>query len=476
MSLVHRLLAHGWLVLVACSSLLALQVAYVFAYAVSNDAPDYYVVEYPDTRDYKELAAKDLTDIEGLKDFRTWGYPLFLKVYQSIFPNYLWLPWVHLVFHVAGVLVLYAGLRQVGFSSLAAVLVCLPSMFADLITHQLALHDVLTEAVGHALLLTTFGTFFMVLARPQRPLRWLALMLAIFAAYQTRPAYQYLVAVVPACALLLCAYVPAGWTRGLFVTGTALVSGVPWFAFCMLRYVLVGHFGLVSFTGTNMAGIATLILTQDMVPSLKPENRALAQAILEKRSTKLAWARLKPVFEPPIPRGGSVWDMDFDLCYWQYDEVQWECAYAAAKGLYSDQVQRDQALVDFSVDVVRAAPQAYAMVLAHSISRFVVHIVQRDATVMPLLGFTMLLAAAGVRRLRVGRSPPLTKTEARWDRDLLTLITVPAVLLFLGHMGLTVIVGMPHVRYCDPAATLLPGIIMTAGYIVARRTWADVLV
>jgi hypothetical protein len=469
----RRLFAHGWLVLLLCSTVLALDIVIVYAASRIWLRPDFYTRHFPDTPDYEKMGDKDLTDPTGLADIRTWGYPLVVKAVRTISPDYALLPWIHLVLHVGGVLVLYAGLRQVGFTGVAAVLVCVPSLFADLITEQLALHHVLTDALGHSLLLTTFGAFFLVLARPQGPLRWLLLTLAIFAAYQTRPAFQGLVVIIPACAVALRAFLPRERSRALFLGKMALAALGPYLAFCTLRYVVVGHFGLVAFTGTNLVGITGVILTEDMVPHIRPEHQPLAKWILKCRCSPDNWRREFNAFYPPIPPGGTIFDLQFDRLYFQYDEVQWQCAWRHAyhRLYHEDQIRAEKALLEFSLDVIRTAPEVYVTVVAHSFSRAVLYIVSRYATRVPLVIFCLLLMVAGVMRFR-GNWSPERGGELRAESDLLTLISVPASALFLGQVLLTVLVAMPDPRYLDPATTLLPGIIMTANYLVGRRLWS----
>jgi hypothetical protein len=466
----RRLFAHGWLVLLLCSTLLVLEIVGVVAASRIWLRPDWYTWRFPDTADYESMADKELTDPKGLSDIRTWGFPLVVKAVREISPSYGLLPWLHLVVHVGSVLVLYAGLRQVGFPSVAAVLACVPPLFADLITRQLALHHILTDALGHALLLTTFGAFFLVLAQPRRPLRWLLLTLSVFAAYQTRPAYQSLIVLLPLCAWLLRSFLPRQRSRTVFVGVMCLAVAGPYLGFCALRYRVVGHFGLVAFAGTNLVGITSVILTDDMVPHIRAEHRPLAEEILKRRIAPTMSRRAFDAFYPPIPPGGTLGDLEFDRCYYQYDEIQWQCAwkYAYRQRYHEDQIQVDRALLEFSIDVIRTAPEVYATVVAHSFARSVLHILNREATQLPLVGFVVLMLLATVKRLR-GKLAPLDVAQAQRDADLLTLISVPAIVLFVGQVCLTVLVAMPDPRYIDPAATLLPSILMTASFLVVRR-------
>jgi hypothetical protein len=257
------------------------------------------------------------------------------------------------------------------------------------------------------------------------------------------------------------------------VGALTLASLVPWVAYCSYRQCAVGNFGLVSFAGTNLVGLTGVILTEEMVPQIRPEHQPLAEHILACRGKQLLFRRYGKSFFPPIPPAGTIWDLDFECCYWQYDEIQWLCAwdYAYYDKYNRDQVRADQALMEFSLDVIRAAPAVYFTVVAHGFFRAVLHIVNRQATLIPLLTFCVLLVMAGIRR-RWGRPLPcLEPLQTRRDAALLTLISVPAILLFLGQVCLTVMVAVPDPRYIDPATSLLPSIITVACYVVARRAW-----
>ncbi|NJK99872.1 MAG: hypothetical protein HC910_04600 [Spirulinaceae cyanobacterium SM2_1_0] len=67
---------------------------------------------------------------------------------------------------------------------------------------------------------------------------------------------------------------------GVYLT---LVSLLPLLAFSTLRFALVDHFGLVSFGGFNIVGIASQMLTKELVVNLPDRDRELAISIIERR-------------------------------------------------------------------------------------------------------------------------------------------------------------------------------------------------
>src|SRR4051812_35705920 len=74
-----------------------------------------YIRLWPDSDDYIEMANLDLLDPRGLATFRTWGYPLILKLYLLVLPPWDYLATCQLVLHIISVLVFYRGLRELDF-------------------------------------------------------------------------------------------------------------------------------------------------------------------------------------------------------------------------------------------------------------------------------------------------------------------------------------------------------------------------
>ena len=67
----------------------------------------------------------------------------------------------------------------------------------------------------------------------------------------------------------------------------------PYWGFCTIRWVTVHHFGLVSFGGTNLAGLAANFISGGLVPELPAEHRRLAKRMLQLRR-RIGWAPMRP--------------------------------------------------------------------------------------------------------------------------------------------------------------------------------------
>src|SRR5207237_1306467 len=151
------------------------------------------LIVWPDSKSYTDMADLDLLDPAGLTTLRPWGYPVLLKLYRLGFgegSGWTYLPTCHLLLHVFSVLVFYAGLRQLRFPVLAGVLMCVPVLHFDYF--EFTTYSLLADTPGQAFLLLTVSSFFFVLRKPTRLLRWECLALCVFASYQIRAAFQFL--------------------------------------------------------------------------------------------------------------------------------------------------------------------------------------------------------------------------------------------------------------------------------------------
>ena len=89
---------------------------------------------------------------------------------------------------------------------------------------------------------------------------------AVSAAYHIRPSYLFLVPLVPGLGLVLSRIGdPAcSWARrGIFRRRLRRPCCVPLLGYCAARYFITGHFGLVSFAGYNLAGLASPVGSYD---------------------------------------------------------------------------------------------------------------------------------------------------------------------------------------------------------------------
>ena len=242
------------------------------------------VHEVPDSESY--LQTGSMPPAQMLASIRTAGYPLFLRAVGSASPGLRILPQVHLAFHFFAVVLFYWALRYFGASpwqAFAAGTGVLWSVF-----HDPSIHDVASDSLAISMAIVTVSLLLFVSATPRRLGPWIGLTLCMALTYHIRPAYLFLVPLVPFLGLLFRA-IHARWHRAPFLwrryAATLLATAIlPFLAFCTLRLAVVGHFGLVSFGGWNIAGIAVEMLDRPLIDAHVPEDlRATALDILQAR-------------------------------------------------------------------------------------------------------------------------------------------------------------------------------------------------
>ena len=113
-------------------------------------------------------------------------------------------------------------------------------------------------------------------------------MASVFAAYQVRPATLFMVAWLPVIGLVVRAWRERRLDRRLlaWAVGLALATVLPYLAFCSWRHARVGDFGLVSFGGYNMCGMAATLLEPSLVRELEGDERLMGQVMYKMRKTR----------------------------------------------------------------------------------------------------------------------------------------------------------------------------------------------
>ncbi|HYV37391.1 MAG TPA: hypothetical protein VE988_16915 [Gemmataceae bacterium] len=481
---------------------------------------------WPDSYNYLDMACMDLTDPKGLATFRTWGYPLLLKLYQLVFLNpeinhawtisdgpkdYAWVldhaaveltpnhwlafddPWAYLpecqlVLHIISVLVFYRGLRELCFSATAAVLMCLPVLIYDYI--DMNTYSLLADAPGQAFLLFTVTSFFFVLRRPTRALRWLALGLCVFASYHIRAAFQFLLVMLPLATIILgsCAAASNAKKQRLAMTAVMVViCWLPYLAYCGWRHHVVGQFSLVAYTGFNFFGLCGQLFTVQMLPEVRDECKPLAEAIIKGREadehqdtlrswTRGMWYKQSHGWIPPLPHGRPVHELDYDRIQDQYSWLVWRVlwGWVISETSYSgDTVALDKLLLSFSLDFIKHHPDIYLMVVLKGWRAALEFAALRWATRVPLLLFGEMLLIALAVRLAKGPAPAerIKPTPGELsERRRTAVFTLTVILFFVLKTQLaTMVVAIMMVwdidgRYPDTASLMLPCLAMLGFY------------
>ncbi len=258
----------------------------------------------PDSFEYTTLLTSRGTATALLASRRTLGYPVLLEVARRLPGGLESIPYFHLALYLGAVVGFGLAAGAYLGSAVRGAIAASPLFYARLVYDHAP--DLLADVPAAALALATLALLLWLVVRPRSAALWLGVGLATFFTYQVRPAYLFLVPLVPAVGFLLTwlADQRRGWRSVLRrpAAGLAVLTLAPFLLFSTLRWAATGHFGLVSFGGMNLIGIASSMLTPKVVPKLPEATRPLAGAILQRRLLKEMEVRLVYDYEQWVER------------------------------------------------------------------------------------------------------------------------------------------------------------------------------
>jgi len=401
----------------------------------------------PDSKTYVE--ASELPLGEMLRGIRTIGYPWILKTVRPLSPDFGIMPLVHLGVYFLAVFAFDFGLRRFGASPWMACAAASGLLYAVL--NDAAISQLLTDCLGMAAAAVAISFLLWVSASPGRPLPWIGLTVAVACTYHIRPAYLFLIPLVPCLGLVLLRIrtglkeEPFPWVKhGL---GLCCVSIVPYLAFCLLRLAVVGHFGLVSFAGANLMGIVPELVDRKTAETQLPECwRPLALEIVRQRESM--------GMQSPFQKGGvdiHQWENNFNVNFYQVVDP-------VSRRLYGDDpVLLNQKYTGFSRAVIRVRKREYLRFVFYNLRNGLGKFLQRG-WILQALGLTAVLLFAFRVLLCPRRLPEVNQ------RDDLPAYSVIHALLLLGlafalsKMLLVGLVEMFVPRYVYAAGVFLPSI------------------
>ncbi len=216
---------------------------------------------------------------ESLRSIRTLGYPLFHAIMERLGIGLEDYPQAQMLLLIGCCAIFAFGLRKYGLSSLSALAAASPLLWVVPTTL------VMPETPAKCFAIAAIG-FLLWSAGTRSPVALIGLAASLFLTYQMRPAFLFMLVFLPVCWCFL--YVRRwglidprrGIRQGLYTAGACVL---PLFLFCLLRLILVGHFGLVSFGGQNTVGISVELLTEDSAKALPMEDRPLAMLLARAR-------------------------------------------------------------------------------------------------------------------------------------------------------------------------------------------------
>lgn len=226
-----------------------------------------------DTVTYERVAQFESAQMT-LGSLRTIGYPALLRLLEG---HRGWLKPVEYGIYAVTILGFWWAVAMWLRSGWVALAAALPLLWADIVRYlPLVLPDFLSAALG----LATVTAVLLVAMRWRPVLSWTILTIGVFAAYQVRPAYLFLVPLVPVLGVILRRLREGTWAQSRFGLALTAVSAGPLLGFSLLRWLVVGHFGLVSFLGYCLTGSAASFLDADRVRALPEQEQPIAEAVL----------------------------------------------------------------------------------------------------------------------------------------------------------------------------------------------------
>ena len=419
----------------------------------------------PDSTSY--ITASRLPFREMLGVGRTIGYPLFLRVVALVSPEFQAVPWIHFAMLVGTVFFLDFAVRRYGATPWEALAVSSGAFYAVI---NWMLPALLTDFAGQLAAIAAGACLFWLAAERKRVLPWLLLVLVVAAGYHIRPAWLFLMAWAPCTGLVLLGIHSKRTGQAFawkgFLAGLCAASFLPYLAFCTLRWFVVGHFGLVSFGGYCVVGLAAELIEPEMIAAdLSPEFRPLGEEILRGRR------------EQQIPR---VFRGNFFANVWQWERNHDRYVYfvvmPAADRLYGDDwVEKNRVLNRFSWEVLRARKLRFAVLFLTSLPWAAVKLLYRSWPLRALLSLLAILLGTRCWMLRrwglsqfghharrgrdENRTVPFGAAPTPVSGYLLAAVFWVAVSLFLMKIAFVLLTIFAEARYVLAAGVFVPSLV-----------------
>lgn len=427
-----------------------------------------HLVNKPTRDNYLDFVAAPFDWVELLSSIRTIGYPLYLRAHLALFGSEHGIAAVQFFAQLLTGTVFYFALIRFGLPAAGALCAVLPILLLKTFFAKIA-----TDSLALSLVVLTVALLLFINARPLKtnPLLWLLLGLCTAASYHMRPSYLPMILIVPMLGMLLL------WTRGpvdgfrmdrrLFkqkLTTYLWVAIAPFFLYCLLRLIVVGHFGLVSFGGYNLVGLTTPQLTRETLPALSPESRPLAEAILHRIGQN-----------PPRPEPG---DDQKRLVFgyrihpagaWRhYNEYIWRITVPAAEQLHgADPVRVNAALSRLSRELILIHPGDYFRWVVTGVVESLIYV--SDRLILSEYTLTILFLIV-LWRLYLALKTGMNRFPSQGHHHL-GVLSVVALATFLPLTLLVVLVEPPMDRYLRATSIFIQPLLGFLIWQIAYNGW-----
>lgn len=436
------------LVLVAMVSLAVSYLSHRFELVIAVDSSSYTDFNWSSVRSV-------------LSNMRTFGYPLFLRLVRLIADDQ-WIPFAHWLALMIASLIFHEGLVVAGYRRFTAIWAAGVLMFGRgfLEFGQ----TIIADSLACSIAIAAAGCFLASSGLKTSKSWWCGLAFLTFLAYQTRPAFLFLIAAWPVISFFIDRLILRRgdrWANAVRRCGMyALVTSIPFLTFCGLRWGLVGHFGLVSFGGYNLIGVVGQYLDQPSVDGMPNQLRPVAAAMLDRLSQQ-------PHRESPT---------EFLAMERMYNPTIWEAAVPAVKQVHGeDPLIVNRVLSQLSGALLKQHPRKYAQWLVWNAIHAVKQSVRLITTDSGCRLVVVILVIALAVSLVQGPAFPVPSEDlvtsarngefanrAEGNRFLeLHLLFWTALAFAVAKGALVILVEPANDRYMSAAVLLLPSAIGT---------------
>ena len=407
-----------------------------------------------DTSSYRDYSLESAS--VALNDKRTFVYPCVLRLFDVADGSERLVPWFQYLSSAFAVGVFLAALVRCAWNPWLALAAASPILASPMV---LEYSGILTPD----LLVQSFSilavSLWLIVVHTGRSL-WACIGLSVFVfmAYQTKPSYLFLLVFVPMGGLIARWWLHSekrdAWKVCLRLSVASLVPFLGW---CTLRWFVVGHFGLVSFGGYNIIGIAGQLLKPDWTNQLTSDVQPLAEEILRRRDRQRDW---------PV-------DASYDNMESHFNAMVWEIAVPAASELYeSDSRVMNRQMANLSGQILLGHPRSYATWLWMAVKRAIrasIELTLRNPIVA--ISIPMLLVAFAIGWRNKSATGGCVALECQREFQMIVWTGLGYAMC---KLGLVILVEPPIDRYCAPAAVFLPSIfvMVACGMVLRMKCWS----
>jgi hypothetical protein len=399
---------------------------------------------FPDSIGYIKISKMPLPEM--MRSIRTIAYPLLIRGVALVSPNYQLMPWIHLSIFFPSVYFFYYALRRYGASPWQAFAASCGFLYAA--TNWL-IGALLTDFLSQIMAVISLSCLFLLVCDKKKYSIWCVLGLSLMISYHLRPDYLFLIPLLPCLGILLLCFRRPWASESLrwkgFFAALWGVSILPYLGYCLLRWYVVGQFGLVSIAGYVSSGFAVEFLDEKMVETeLSDRYLSLAREMLQKRQELCITSAFH-----------GRWIINMKQWQTNFGKDVGEIAKPIATEMYgNDNVTIDRELGNFSHEVIGLRKGKYLLLLVYGLPWAAAKLLGRSWAIQALLSLTLLLWL--IRRYLTRKHSFRHLSEQGHIREigLLRALFWAAILFFFGKIFPCLLVAYADSRYVIPTGIL----------------------